>query len=157
MPRPEGEGGVHRRGYQAFGTSASRRCNGLFLVILFFELIGPISPCIQIVILFNPLLATILTALCRVTIPCPDIGKRTRMRLYYLDSFTCVTGPIICTEGLGSSVNRTSSPGSIHQRVRRAALERTSLCLPLADVSITPTISPLVGRPLLLERSSSSC
>ena len=98
MPRPGGEGGVHRRGYQALGTSASRRCDGLLLVILFVELIGPISPCIQVAILLNPLLTTILATSCRVTIPCPDIGKWTRMRLYYLDSLTHAVGVMTCTE-----------------------------------------------------------
>ena len=49
-----------------------------------------------------------------------------------------------------------SSPGSIHQRVRCAALGRMSLCLPLADTSIASTISPVVGRPLVFVRTSSS-
>ena len=34
---------------------------------------------------------------------------------------------------------------SFRQRVRRAALGRTSSCLPLADISVTPTIPPVVG------------
>ena len=56
------------------------------------ELFGPILPSIQIAMLLNPFLMTILTTSCGVTIPCLGIGKWARMRLYYLDYFTRVMG-----------------------------------------------------------------
>ena len=63
------------------------------LVLIFVEsfgatpaqLIGAISPSIQIAVLFNPLTTTILTILCGVTIPYPNAGAWARTRLYYLD------------------------------------------------------------------------
>ena len=77
-----------------------------FLVLIFVEffgvtlaqLVGALSPSIQIAILFNPLLATILTTFCGATIPYPDIGKWARTWLYYLDPFTRVVSSMISTE-----------------------------------------------------------
>jgi len=87
------------------------------LVLIFLEsfgvtlaqLVGALSPSIQIAILFNPLLATTLTTFCGVTIPYPDIGKRARTWLYYLDPFTRVVSSMISTELHGLKITCKSN------------------------------------------------
>lgn len=66
--------------------------------VTFAQLIGAISPSVQIAVLFNPLLATILSTFCGVTIQYPDIPKWARTWLYYLDPYTRVMGSMISTE-----------------------------------------------------------
>ena len=76
------------------------------LVLIFVELfgvtlaqlVGAISPSVQIAVLFNPLLATILTTFCGITIPYPALPKWAGTWLYYLDPYTRVMGAMITTE-----------------------------------------------------------
>ena len=76
------------------------------LVVIFVELfgvtlaqlVGAISPSIQIAVLCNPLLITILMTFCGVTIPYPNIGAWVRTWLYYLDPFTRIVNVMIATE-----------------------------------------------------------
>ena len=66
--------------------------------VSFAQLVGAISPSIQIAVLINPLTATIVATFCGVTIPYPDIGRWARTWLYYLDPFTRVVAAMISTE-----------------------------------------------------------
>ena len=91
-----------------FGQGAAgNNGNGFQLMVLIFvelfgvtlaQLVGAISPSIQIAVLFNPLLATVLTTFCGVTIPFPVIPRWARDWLYYLDPYTRVMGSMIPTE-----------------------------------------------------------
>ena len=89
----QGAAGINGTGFQ-------------LLVILFVELfgvtfaqlVGAISPSIQIAVLINPLVITILATFCGVTIPYPVIGRWARSWLYYLDPLTRVMGAMIATE-----------------------------------------------------------
>ena len=82
------------------------------------------------------------------------------MRLYYLDSFTRVMGVMICTELHGLRIqckpDELSGFNPPEGQTRGAwASEFVSAFGGYPD-GITPTVSPLVGRPLLLERTCSS-
>jgi len=89
----KGSAGVNGTGFQ-------------LLVVLFVELfgvtlgqlIGAISPSVQIAVLFNPFLALVLTTFCGVTITYPNLGHWARSWLYYLDPFTRVIGSMVSTE-----------------------------------------------------------
>ena len=87
--------------------SAGLNGTGFQLLVLIFvelfgvtlaQLVGAISPSIQIAVLFNPLLATILSTFCGVTIPYPSIPGWARSWLYYLDPYTRVLGSMMSTE-----------------------------------------------------------
>ena len=66
--------------------------------VTFAQLVGAISPSIQIAVLINPLVTTIFTTFCGVTIPYPVIGRWARSQLYYLDPLTRVMVVMIATE-----------------------------------------------------------
>ena len=84
------------------GTVGPNGTGFQLLVLIFVELIGvtlvqligAISPSIQITVLFNPF----LTTFCNVTIPYPNIRERARTWLHYLDPFTRVMGVMVSTE-----------------------------------------------------------
>ena len=82
--------------------------------VIFAQLIGAISPSIQIVALLDPLLATDLTALCGY----PGIWEWAE---YYLASFTRVMGGMICTELHGLKIQiqcKLHSIEGLGERVR---------------------------------------
>jgi len=86
-----------------------------FFGVTLAQLVGAISPSIQIAVLCNPLLATILMTFCGVTIPYPDIGTWARTWLYYLDPFTRVMGAMISTELHGLKIECRSNEFSVFE------------------------------------------
>jgi ATP-binding cassette subfamily G (WHITE) protein 2 (SNQ2) len=76
------------------------------LVILFMELfgvtlgqlIGAISPSVQVAVLANPFLTLVLTTFCGVTIPFPTMPIWARSWLYYLDPYSRTLGAMVSTE-----------------------------------------------------------
>ena len=105
------------------GASGLNGTGFQLLVLIFIEffgvtlaqLVGAISPSIQIAVLCNPLLATILMTFCGVTIPYPDIGEWARTWLYYLDPFTRVMGAMISTELHGLKIECKSNEFSVFE------------------------------------------
>jgi ATP-binding cassette subfamily G (WHITE) protein 2 (SNQ2) len=102
--------------------SAGLNGTGFQLLVLIFveffgvtlaQLIGAISPSIQIAVLFNPLVTTILTTFCGVTIPYPNLGAWARTWLYYLDPFTRVMGAMVSTELHGLKIQCKSNEFSL--------------------------------------------
>jgi len=83
--------------------------------VTFAQLIGAISPSVQIAVLLNPLVVTVLTTFCGVTIPYPDIGRWARSWLYYLDPFTRVMGAMISTELHGLEIQCTPQEFSVFE------------------------------------------
>ncbi|OBZ78638.1 Brefeldin A resistance protein [Grifola frondosa] len=76
------------------------------LVIVFMELfgvslgqlIGAISPSMQIAPLFNPFITLVLGTFCGVTIPYPTMGRFWRVWLYQLDPYTRMLSAMLSTE-----------------------------------------------------------
>jgi ATP-binding cassette subfamily G (WHITE) protein 2 (SNQ2) len=90
----QGSAGINGTGFQ-------------LLVLIFVELfgvtlaqlIGAISPSIQIAVLFNPLLTTVLSTFCGVTIPYPQISTWAKSWLYLPRSVhPRVMGSMVTTE-----------------------------------------------------------
>jgi len=106
-----------------FGQGASGlNGTGFQLLVLIFveffgvtlaQLVGAISPSIQIAVLVNPLVSVILMTFCGVTIPYPNIGAWARTWLYYLDPFTRVMGAMISTELHGLKIECESNEFSV--------------------------------------------
>jgi len=104
----QGSAGLNGTGFQLL----------LIIFVEFFgvtlsQLVGAISPSIQIAVLCNPLLVTILTTFCGVTIPYPNIGKWARSWLYYLDPFTRVMSAMVSTELHGLKIECKSDEFSV--------------------------------------------
>ncbi|PCH34093.1 hypothetical protein WOLCODRAFT_87269 [Wolfiporia cocos MD-104 SS10] len=76
------------------------------LVVLFMELfgvgfgqlIGALSPSMQIAPLFNPFMGLVLSTFCGVTIPYPTMEKFWRSWLYQLDPYTRTLSTMLSTE-----------------------------------------------------------
>ena len=76
------------------------------LVILFTEyfgvtlgqVIGSVTPSIQVAVLFNPFIMVVLSTFCGVTIPYPSMNSFWRSWLYQLNPFTRVLGATLSTE-----------------------------------------------------------
>ncbi|KAH9948182.1 ABC-2 type transporter-domain-containing protein [Amylocystis lapponica] len=76
------------------------------LVLLFLEffgvslgqLIGSISPSMQVAPLFNPFLVIMLSTFCGVTLPYPTLEKFWRSWMYQLDPYTRVLSTMLATE-----------------------------------------------------------
>jgi len=87
------------------------------LVILFMEffgvslgqLIGAISPSMQIAPLFNPFLILVLSTFCGVTLPFPTMAKFWRSWLYQLDPYTRTLSSMLSTELHGLVIKCQSS------------------------------------------------
>lgn len=90
-------------GQGAFGTSGT----GFILLVLIFliqfgvalgQLVGAISPSLQVAVLFNPVLGVILSTFCGVTIPYFNLAPFWRTWLYELVPFTRSMAAMISTE-----------------------------------------------------------
>ncbi|EMD42318.1 hypothetical protein CERSUDRAFT_79900 [Gelatoporia subvermispora B] len=104
--------------------SGSAGVGGTFfqlLVTLFMEffgvslgqLIGAISPSMQIAPLFNPFLMLVLSTFCGVTIPFPSMEKFWRSWLYQLDPYTRTLSSMLSTELHGLVIQCRSSEFTI--------------------------------------------
>ncbi|OCH88753.1 hypothetical protein OBBRIDRAFT_820018 [Obba rivulosa] len=91
------------------------------LIVLFMEffgvslgqLIGAISPSMQIAPLFNPFLILVLSTFCGVTLPFPSMGKFWRSWLYQLDPYTRTLSSMLSTELHGLVITCRSSEFTI--------------------------------------------
>ena len=89
----QGASGLHGTGFQLLVLIFVK-----FFSVTLTQLVSAISPSIQIAVLCNLLLATILMTFCSVVILYPNIREWARMWLYCLDPFTHVMGAMISAE-----------------------------------------------------------
>lgn len=105
-------------GQGAFGTSGT----GFILLVLIFliqfgvalgQLVGAISPSLQVAVLFNPVLGVILSTFCGVTIPYFNLAPFWRTWLYELVPFTRSMAAMISTELHGLEIRCKSDEFAI--------------------------------------------
>ncbi|OSX66986.1 hypothetical protein POSPLADRAFT_1072131 [Postia placenta MAD-698-R-SB12] len=87
------------------------------LIVLFMELfgvgfgqlIGALSPSMQIAPLFNPFMGLVLSTFCGVTLPYPTMEKFWRSWLYQLDPYTRTLSTMLATELHGLKIECAAS------------------------------------------------
>ncbi|KDQ63068.1 hypothetical protein JAAARDRAFT_202584 [Jaapia argillacea MUCL 33604] len=77
------------------------------------QLIGALSPSIQVAVLFNPFIAVTLSTFCGVTIPYPTMAKFWKDWLYQLDPYTHMLSAMLSTELHGLSIQCQSDEFSV--------------------------------------------
>jgi len=79
------------------------------------QMVGSISPSVQVAVLFNPFLSLLLSTFCGVTIPYPTMNTFWRSWLYLIDPYTRSIAAMVSTELHGLVIRCRSDEFSVFQ------------------------------------------